>query len=161
MSEAYTASKLKGYSYQPQQEGDGGSGVARRTAVEAGARKRKIPNVISHDDALYFATVSGWTHTERWRPSAKDEVRRLRRQRHGEAAVAVKSGDGDEGGDGLRGEGDGCCRWGGWSGAEEARSGIKMKNVGDKVKNFVFGGLESRRNESRDSIDDMKLQKSS
>jgi hypothetical protein len=58
--------------------------------VEARARERKIPEVISHNDALYFATVSSWTHTERWRPSAEDEAERSRREGHDEAVQTEK-----------------------------------------------------------------------
>jgi hypothetical protein len=54
--------------------------VTRRSAMEPGERERKIPELVSHNNALHFATVSGWTHTERWRPSTEDEAERLRRR---------------------------------------------------------------------------------
>jgi hypothetical protein len=68
--------------------------VARQSAVEAGARERKITGVISRNDTLYFATVSGWTHAERWQPNAEHEVERLRREGHGEA-VQTENGAGN------------------------------------------------------------------
>ena len=130
MSEAYAAGKLK--DYQPSQ-GDG-SGVARQTAVQAGAHERKIPGVISHNDALYFATVSGWTHTERWRPSAEDEAERLKREGHGQAVVA---GGGDGNGptaEDAREDPEGRVEQG-----VTAEGQQRKKSVGDKVKSFVFG----------------------
>lgn len=68
--------------------------MARQLAVEAGARERKITGVISSNDTLYFATVSGWTHAECWQPSAEHEVERLRREGHGEA-VQTENGAGN------------------------------------------------------------------
>ena len=44
--------------YQPPLDAEEG-GVASYSAVEAGARKRKIPGAISHNEALYFATIPG------------------------------------------------------------------------------------------------------
>jgi len=57
--------------------------MGRKVAWRVGRRwklGRKIPRVISYNDELYFAMVSGWTHTERWQPSAEDEAERLRKE---------------------------------------------------------------------------------
>jgi hypothetical protein len=131
MSAAYADGKLK--HYQP----GASEGVGRQSAVEAGAHERKIPGVISHNDALYFATVSGWTHTERWRPSKEDEQERLRREGHGVAVEAGGAdGSGDKDGDGERyavGDTEGTKEQGLGKGKE------RKKSIGDKVKSFVFG----------------------
>jgi hypothetical protein len=130
MSDAYANGKLK--SFQPDSDG-----VSRQSAVEAGRHERKIPGVISHNDALYFVTESGWTHTERWRPSAEDEARRLRNQGHGKAVEAGGDEQGSDDGYGDRNT----------LGEREARQeqGVvgkgkgRKKSVGEKVKSFVFG----------------------
>ena len=142
MSEAYAEGKLKSHQH-PTAEEQGG--VGRQTAVEAGARSRKIPGVISHNDALYFATASGWTHTERWQPSAADERERVRRQGHGEAVSVPEMATGSVGMDGDVGGEKG---WDGHvgSGVEQSQGGLRegkgqrrKKSVGDRVKSFVFG----------------------
>jgi hypothetical protein len=140
MSEAYAAGKLK--HYQPGST----EGVGRQSAVEAGTRERKIPGVISHNDALYFATASGWTHAERWRPSPEDEAERLRREGHG-IAVAVEAGGVDrekyvEGGGCPDGEKRRDCGGGTESSAdmvEVVKGKQRKKSIGDKVKSFMFG----------------------
>jgi len=50
--------EIKPSYYQPPSDA-GEGGVVRQSAVEAGARERKIPAVISHNDTSYFATASG------------------------------------------------------------------------------------------------------
>jgi hypothetical protein len=52
---------------------------------------RKIPGMLNHNDALMMASAAGggWTHAERWRPSAEDERERLAREGHGAAAETV------------------------------------------------------------------------
>jgi hypothetical protein len=139
MSEAYADGKLA--RYQPGAEE--GGGVARQSAVEAGARERKIPGLISHNDALYFATLSGWTHAERWRPSREDEAERLRREAHG-VAVEAEAGSGSGSGKGdVGGDGDSHGVDGQREGREEQRRVEKAKeqkkSIADRVKSFVFG----------------------
>ena len=92
---------------------------------------RDIPGVISHNDSLYFATASGWTHAERWRPSQEDEAERLRRMGHGDAVVT-----GSGVGDGSKGGGDYGDRG---SGVEHIKGNEGKKNVGDKIRSFIFG----------------------
>ena len=74
MSEAYAAGKLKAV-LLPASLGAEEGGVARHSVVEAEACERKIPGVVSHNDTLHFATVSGWTHTD-----AGGRARRMKRR---------------------------------------------------------------------------------
>ena len=152
MSEAYADGKLQSHRHPAAaaaaEQGEQG-GVGRQTAVEAGARGRKIPGVISHNDALYFATASGWTHTERWQPSAADERERLRRLGHGDAVAVSGPGSGPVGvggGDGVGGD-KGWDEHGGEA-VEQSQGGRpqgkgegegRKKSVGGRVKSFVFG----------------------
>ena len=88
-------------------------------------QRRKVPGLISHNDALYFVDRSGWTHAERWRPSKEDEAERLRRAGHG---TARETGVGSGGEDSLSPEQD-----------EAAKRQERKKSVGEKVKGFIFG----------------------
>ena len=79
---------------------------------------------------LYPATVPGWTHTERWRPSADDEAERLRKEER-DGAAQTENGAGNKY----------TWRWRGRSGAghgikdkEQQKEGVRIK-----VKSFIFG----------------------
>ena len=113
--------------------------MARQSAVEAGARERKITGVISRNDTLYLATVSGWTHAERWQPSAEHEVERLRREGHGEA-VQTENGAGNAH---TLGDGEGGVEQG-----TGPRGGRRV--LGIKSRAFIFGAAGVTKNRSAD-----------
>ncbi len=87
-------------------------------------RHKEIPGVISHNDALYFAGASGWTHAERWRPDEEAERERTRR----ESEARGKDGYSELGAGVWEGDGEGKGR---------------KKSVSDRVKRVFFGGMRS------------------
>ena len=87
-------------------------------------RHKEIPGVISHNDALYFAGASGWTHAERWRPDEEAERERTRRESEAKGK-------------------DGYAEIGGGDGVGEGEGKGRKKSVSDRVKSVFFGGMRS------------------